>query len=390
MDTGTSFLRSTPARHQPDWLDTGLLRRVTSDLAGRPPIVRPEDIYALRSVLADVADGAAHVIQGGDCAEDPAECTPAHIAQKAGLLDVLAGALKTITRTPVARVGRIGGQFAKPRSRPTEWIGDTELPVYRGHLVNGPEPDIQRRQPDPSRMLTGYEAARQVADNLGWRDGLERSFLDVPLWTSHEALLLDFEIPMLRRQPDGRLLLTSAHWPWIGDRTRQIDGAHVELLSAVSNPVACKVGPTMTAGELRALCARLDPDRQPGRLTLIARMGADAIADRLPPLVSAAHAEGHPVIWLTDPMHGNTVTGPDGLKTRYVDTVRREAREFRDLVTAHDGTAGGMHLETTPEDVTECVQDEECLDQLAGPYTTLCDPRLNPHQALSVVTAWRG
>jgi 3-deoxy-7-phosphoheptulonate synthase len=375
---------------QPEWSETDLLQRVTSDLAARPPIVRAKDVGALRSVLADVAAGRTHVVQAGDCAEDPAESTPCDVARKAGLLDVLAGALKTITRTSVVHVGRIGGQFAKPRSKPTEWVGDVELPVYRGHLVNSPEPDRVRRQPDPTRLLSGYDAACRVADNLGWRDGLERSFLDAPLWTSHEVLLLDFEIPMLRRQADGRPLLTSTHWPWIGNRTRQLDGAHVALLAAIANPVACKIGPDTPVDELVALCARLDPDREPGRLTLIARIGADAAADQLPLLVSAVHAEGHPVIWLADPMHGNTVAGPEGLKTRYVETMRREVRDFHDAVTANGGMAGGLHLETTPEDVTECVENEAHLDQVTDRYTTLCDPRLNPSQAMSVISAWRG
>jgi 3-deoxy-7-phosphoheptulonate synthase len=210
------------------------------------------------------------------------------------------------------------------------------------------------------------------------------------VWTSHEALLLDYEIPMLRRDEEGRLALASTHWPWIGERTRQIDGAHVALLADVVNPVACKVGPRLQAAELLALCERLDPRREPGRLTLIARMGADVLADLLPPLVWAVRAAGHPVIWLIDPMHANTVTTSDGVKTRFVDTLIREVRAFQIAVRAAGGIAGGIHLETTPDDVTECVCAEFGIERIGEKYTTLCDPRLNPRQAISVVSAWSG
>lgn len=215
-----------------------------------------------------------------------------------------------------------------------------------------------------------------------------RDPISSPVWTSHEALLLDYEIPMLRTDENGRLFLGSTHWPWIGDRTRQLDGAHVSLLAEVSNPVGCKVGRTMEPGELLALCERLDPDREPGRLTLISRMGADRILDRLPRLVEAVRDAGHPVVWLTDPMHGNTVTAPDGNKTRYVETVSHEVRRFQEAVIGAGGVCGGLHLETTPNDVTECVSCEADLGHVGDKYTTFCDPRLNPQQAVSVVSTW--
>ena len=210
------------------------------------------------------------------------------------------------------------------------------------------------------------------------------------MWTSHEALLLDYELPMVRRQPDGGLLLGSAHWPWIGERTRQVDGAHVALLAAVDNPVACKVGPQMTPEQILALCERLDPRREPGRLTLIARMGADAVRAALPPLVRAVRAAGHPVIWLTDPMHGNTVNSPVGLKTRCVETVIREVTDFQSAVAEAGGVDGGLHLETTPDQVTECAVGESEIPGVGEKYTSLCDPRLNPSQAVAVASAWRG
>lgn len=403
---GSEFAYPDPweARQQPAWADRELLVEVRRRLAASAPLVRVEDTEELRRRLAHVAAGEAHVVQAGDCAEDPAECTPGSVERKASLLDGLAEMMQLASGKPVLRVGRIAGQFAKPRSRPTERVGDQELPVYRGHMVNGPQPGAQARRHDPARMLACYEAASNAMEFLGWpgaraqgpsgaRSPLEprvRAQARPKVWTSHEALVLDYEAPLLRRTDDGRLLLTSTHWPWIGERTRQLDGAHVALLAQVVNPVACKVGPTMTPDEVVALCERLDPAREPGRLTLIARMGADAVAAKLPPLVEAVRAAGHPVTWLTDPMHGNTVSGPDGLKTRFVETVLREVREFRSAVRAAGGVPGGLHLETTPDEVTECVADSARLHEVGVKYTSLCDPRLNPRQAVAVAAEWRG
>ncbi|MFC9395044.1 3-deoxy-7-phosphoheptulonate synthase [Streptomyces sp. NPDC057027] len=390
MNNVHAFLRSLPAVQQPSWEDHPELARVREELASAPPLVDAAETDALRARLAEAAAGRVQIIQSGDCAEDWAECNQGDVARKAGLLEVLAGIMKMTSHKPVLRVGRLAGQYGKPRSNPTETVGGVELPVYRGHMVNAPEPDPELRRPDPARMLTGYRSSRGVMEFLGWGDGNRRARPETPVWTSHEALLLDYELPMLRTQPDGRLLLTSTHWPWIGERTRQVDGAHVALLAAVANPVACKVGPAMTADTLLALCERLDPERTPGRLTLIARMGADTVGERLPALVSAVRAAGHPVIWLTDPMHGNTVTGPEGLKTRLVKTVVREVVEFHRAVTAAGGVAGGIHLETTPDEVTECVADHDRMHEVGEKYTSFCDPRLNPRQAISVASAWLG
>ncbi|MFL6122723.1 3-deoxy-7-phosphoheptulonate synthase [Actinophytocola sp.] len=364
------------AAQQPDWGAPELVAQVRDELAGLPALVTEHDVNALRAALAEVAAGNAQVLQAGDCAEDPAECTPNHLARKTGLIDTLAGLMKTNTRKPVLRVGRIAGQYAKPRSATTETVNGLELPVYRGHMVNAPEPEHEARRPDPKRILLGYWAAREAMD------ALRPNGIDPPLWTSHEALLLDYEEPMLR----GRLL-SSTHWPWIGDRTRQPDGAHVAMLAEVVNPVACKVGPKTTADELLAIVARLDPHREPGRLTLIARMGADRVADRLPPLVRAVARTGRRVIWLCDPMHGNTIT-VGNRKTRLLDTMIREVNRFQPAVAESGGVAGGLHLEITPSQVTECVAE---LSELAeADYTTFCDPRLNPSQAMAVVSAWHG
>jgi 3-deoxy-7-phosphoheptulonate synthase len=379
------------AEQQPDWSDPALVQRVRDVLASWPPLVSAEDVGTLRSLLARVAAGDACVMQAGDCAEDPADCTVEHVQRKAAMIDLCAATLTRADHKAVLRVGRIAGQFAKPRSRAVERIGDLELPVYRGHMINGPEADPQSRRPDPSRILTGYTAARRIMAALGW-DGLAArpavALSDPVVWTSHEALLLDYEMPMVRQAGDGPRWLASTHFPWIGDRTRQLDGAHVALLAEVINPVACKIGPSMSPEEIATLCQRLDPQREPGRLTLIARMGADAVADRLPALVRRVRSAGHPVIWLSDPMHGNTITTPTGSKTRLLTTISREIRSFRQAVTPAGGVACGLHLETTPDNMTECLPDETALATVANWHVSLCDPRLNPGQAVSVITAW--
>ncbi|WTZ22706.1 3-deoxy-7-phosphoheptulonate synthase [Microbispora sp. NBC_01389] len=390
MDDVMPTIRLSAALQQPEWSDVSQVQRVKEVLASRPSLVRPADVRALRALLAEVAAGNSLVMQSGDCAENPEECTPEHVSRKSAALDVLAGALKMITHKPVLRAGRIGGQFSKPRSSSTEKIGDLTLPAYRGHMVNGPEPTAESRQPDPLRILTGYMAASDIMEHLGWRGPSARSPIDPPVWTSHEALLLDYEVPMLRRDASGRLILGSTHWPWIGERTRQVDGAHVALLAEVANPVACKVGPKTSKDELLGLCERLDPEREPGRLTLIARMGADQVAYALPPLVETVRSAGHPVIWLCDPMHGNTRVTPSGHKTRLVPALRQEVREFVTAVESADGVPGGLHLETTPDDVTECVADESGFAQVGDRYTSFCDPRLTLWQAVSVISAWGG
>ena len=382
-------VRARPARQQPDWERDPLLAPARAALAAGAPLVRAGEVDTLHAALARVATGEALVLQAGDCAENPDECGVTDVHRKIGLIDVLAGTLRLAAHRPVVRVGRMAGQFAKPRSSDTEVVGGRTLPAYRGHLINGPEPDPRSRRPDPRRLLTGYHAARQVLGHLGWPAPAEVP-AGPPVWVSHEALLLDYELPQVRRADDGRLLITSTHWPWLGDRTRQLDGAHVALLAAVANPVAAKVGPHIGADDLVRLCAALDPARTPGRLTLISRIGAEATADRLPGLVSAVRRAGHPVVWLSDPMHGNTVRTPSGLKTRYLRTVLTEVRDFQCAVRTAGGVAGGLHLETTPDEVTECVTTADEAGRVGDKYLTLCDPRLNPGQAVDIVRAWNG
>ncbi len=388
VDTDVRHVR---AQQQPEWNDPAHVQRIRKVLASRPPLVSAEDVGTLRSLLARVAAGDAHAMQAGDCAEDPADCAAEQIQRKTAMLDLCATTLTMVGHKEVLRVGRIAGQFAKPRSHAVERIGDLELPVYRGHMVNGPAANPWSRRPDPRRILIGYMAASRIMAALGW-DGLTArpalALSEPVVWTSHEALLLDYEMPMIREVGDGSRWLASTHFPWIGDRTRQLDGAHVALLAAVVNPIACKVGPSMSPEEITSLCQRLDPQREPGRLTLIARMGADAVADRLPALVRRVRSSGHPVIWLSDPMHGNTITTPTGNKTRLLTTICREIRGFRHAVTTAGGVACGLHLETTPDNVTECIPDEAALATVADWHASLCDPRLNPRQAASVITAW--
>jgi 3-deoxy-7-phosphoheptulonate synthase len=390
LDDPGELWRALPARQQPEWENIDLLATVTFDLADRPGLVTAGEVAELRGLLAQVVAGRFQVVQAGDCAEDPAECEPGHVTRKVALLEALAGVMSMNTLLPTLRVGRMAGQFAKPRSRPTELVNGVELPVYRGHMVNSPEPDARSRRPDPRRLRSGYDAASRAMEALRSRIALQPPAFVTPVWTSHEALLLDYEAPLIRTDETGRRYLASTHWPWIGYRTNQLDGAHVALLASVANPVASKVGPDMRVDELLALCERLDPDREPGRLTLIARMGADAVAERLPALAAAVRDAGHPVVWLSDPMHGNTVSAAGGLKTRLVASVVREVREFQKAIDEAGAVAGGLHLESTPDDVVECVDDTRSMDSLGDRYTSLCDPRLNPAQALEVAAAWQG
>ncbi|MGV9555548.1 3-deoxy-7-phosphoheptulonate synthase [Streptomyces sp. NPDC003401] len=380
------------AEQQPHWDDPVQVAAARAELARLPGLAGSEEVRLLRTLLAEAAAGHCLVIQAGDCAEDPAECEPPAVLRKAGLLDALAGMMAAGTGRPVVRIGRIAGQFAKPRSALTEIVDGVELPVYRGHLVNSPEPTRAARRPDARRLLDGYHAAHRAVTCLRQRTSAWSLPTGAPVWTSHEALVFDYELPLLRRTAAGDILLASTHLPWIGERTRHPDGPHVLMLAQVTNPVACKVGPTTRPEELLALCARLDPAREPGRLTLIARMGTRAVGDALAPLVAAVREAGHPVAWLCDPMHGNTVKSPSGVKVRSVRTVIEEVRTFLEVVAEAGGTPAGLHLETTPYDVAECVwEDPAELDTVPGRTggpASHCDPRLNPAQAVEVARAW--
>ncbi|WP_078628243.1 3-deoxy-7-phosphoheptulonate synthase [Streptomyces sp. NRRL F-2664] len=378
-------ITALPALQQPDWAAHADLPGAVRELRSAPGLVGPDDVGAFGQLVAEAAHGNLNILQAGDCAEDPADSTPGAVRAKVRMLDVLAAAFSEVTGRPTVRVGRMAGQYAKPRSRPTERHGDRELPVFRGHMVNAPEPEAAARVHDPRRLTDCYRSALSVHAELRPDSAWTRS----STWTSHEALVLDYELPLVRGDGAGRAFLSSTHWPWIGERTRSAGGAHVRLLATVDNPVACKVGPATTPAQLRELCGLLDPDRRPGRLTLIARQGAAAVRDHLPALVECVRRAGHPVVWMCDPMHGNTVTTAAGRKTRFVEEVVREVRGFRQAVASAGGTAGGLHLEATPDDVLECVADAGGIGGLDGRPGPLCDPRLNLEQALTAVSAWR-
>ncbi|MBZ4317855.1 3-deoxy-7-phosphoheptulonate synthase [Streptomyces huiliensis] len=371
---------------EPPWAGHPALGEVSGRLSTAPPLVSVDEVGRLRDELAAVARGDALVLQAGDCAENLEECGPEQAAARVTVLDALGDHLERSSGRRVVRIGRLAGQFAKPRSQPTERVGGRELPVFRGHMVNSAEPTAEARRPDPWRMLRAYEAAGTVLDAVRKRRG-DR---DTGPWASHEALVLDYELPLVRGGPEAvGPLLTSTHLPWVGERTRQPGSRHVTLLASVANPVACKIGPTATPDEVLLLSRLLDPGRTPGRLTLIVRMGRAVVAEALPPLVAAVRRAGHPVVWLCDPMHGNTVRAVGGRKTRYLPDLIAEAAAFRAVLEQQGQHAGGVHLETAADDVSECVGGPVgSPDALARRYTTLCDPRLNPEQARRFLNTW--
>ena len=346
--------RSRPAAQMPVYADAAALGAVEAELAGGDPVVGIDGIEALAAGLAEISAGRALLLQGGDCAETFAE---PDIPALTGLFDRLCGTMEAATGAPVVRLARIAGQFAKPRT--------IEGRVWRGEIINGRE----TLEPDPARMLRAHAHSLATARRL-----------PDALFASHEALLLPYEQALVRRSIDGRWWNGSGHFLWVGDRTRQIDGAHVEFLSGIANPVGVKCGPSLGASELLALCDRLDPKREPGRLTLIVRHGAGEIGRRLPALVQAVRKAGRAPVWLCDPMHGNTER-LNGAKRRLNEHIRAEVADFAAILRSENSWAGGLHLEMTAEAVEEC-------GSTPGRSTTACDPRLNSSQALGVVAAF--
>jgi len=374
-----------PAEQQPPWLDHAEVAKVRAFLAAQPPLVPVAAVRELSEHLARVASGEAFVLQAGDCAEPFGAAAVAGARNKVRIMRRLSAALEQALGVPVLRIGRLAGQFAKPRTTPVEVIGGKTIQAFRGLTVNGPAPAEAERRPDPLRMIAGYNTARLVLGELAVSARLAPAEGAVdPFWVSHEALLLAYEEPLVRRDPGtGQRYLLSTHLPWIGERTRQLHGAHVAFLGAMANPVACKIGPGATEDEVLGLCAKLNPERQPGRLTLIARMGAGMVEDRLPALVRAVSAAGHPVIWMCDPMHGNQVRTSSGVKTRRVTDIVDELRAFTEIICSFGEWPGGIHLEVAGEDVTECLwgDEQENGQQFLGAYRSLCDGRLNNAQA---------
>ena len=426
--------RDFPAQQQPEWPDPHALDQSLKTLAGLPPLVFAGEARTLRSALASVSRGEAFLLQAGDCAESFHDFNADGIRDKLKVILQMAVVLTYGSGVPVVKLGRIAGQFAKPRSSATEVVDGVTLPSFRGHLVNDDAPTVEARVPDPTRLLTAYHQSAStlnllraftkggfadlsqvhtwnqqfVADSPGGRDyealageidralrfmracGVELSGValhQVDFWTSHEALILGYEEAMTRRDSlTGDWYDTSAHLVWVGERTRQVDGAHVAYLAGLSNPVGAKVGPTASTSEVVELCARLDPRRDPGRLTLITRMGAGNVATNLPALIRAVRDAGHPVVWACDPMHGNTFVGAGGRKTRHFDHVLAEIREFFGVCRSEGVWPGGVHVELTGDHVTECLggADDIVENDLELHYTTTCDPRLNGRQSLDL------
>jgi len=425
--------RSLRATQQPEYPDSGKLESVLQQLAELPPLVTSWEVDRLRTRLAEAATGKRFLLQGGDCAERFDECRPDIISNRLKVLLQMSLVLIYGLRLPVVRVGRFAGQYAKPRSDALESKNGTELPSYRGDIINRPGFEAEDRIPDPERMLQAYSRSgitlnhvRALGEggfadlhhpenwNLGFvqHDDLRKeyqqivdSILDairfmeavspnpigdmdrVAFFTSHEALLLPYEEALTR--PDtvhDRTYNLSTHFPWIGARTAFEGSAHVEYMRGLANPIAIKVGPEMSPSELRTLINILDPDSIPGRLTLITRLGVDRIESQLPPLIEAVQAVGNRVLWSCDPMHGNTEILSSGIKTRRFENILAEMELSFDIHAAHDSALGGVHLELTGEDVTECtggaggLQDED----LGRAYRSHVDPRLNSEQALEM------
>jgi 3-deoxy-7-phosphoheptulonate synthase len=418
----------------PDYTDVAALNAVEGKLASYPPLVFAGETQALKAKLAAAGRGEAFLLQGGDCAEAFDQFTADAIRDTFKVILQMAVILTYAAKVPVVKVGRMAGQFAKPRSAPTETIGGVELPSYRGDIINGLEFTPEARIPNPENMLRGYthaaatlnllrafskggyadvhqvhrwtqdfiaqepstrydQMANSISDALQFMKaaGLNSSSLDelrtVDFYVSHEGLLLEYEEALTRVDSlSNKWVAGSGHMIWIGDRTRQPDGAHVDFCAGIMNPIGLKCGPTTTAEDLKVLMNKLNPDNEEGRLTLIARFGADHVQDHLPRLIETVKSEGANVVWVCDPMHGNTTKSSTGYKTRKFESVLGEVREFfkthRDMGTV----AGGVHFEMTGQDVTECtggmatITDEDLSDR----YHTACDPRLNASQSLEL------
>nr|WP_085218584.1 3-deoxy-7-phosphoheptulonate synthase class II [Allosphingosinicella indica] len=373
--------RDRDVRQQPAYPDPDALAAATRELAAYPGLVSLSEMDALHQALGEAQMRRAFLLQGGDCAESFAEFSPETIRAGHTLMDAMASLLARATGVPVIRLARLAGQFAKPRSTDPEVRGDARLPAYRGDIVNGIAFDRAARTPDPERMFRAYGQATATLSHLR---SLSRAS-GKPIYTSHEALLLDYEAALVRIE-NGRAFSSAAHFLWIGDRTRFPGSAHVEFARGLANPVGIKCGPSLEPEALIAMLEALDPEREPGRVTLIIRMGADLIDHRLPPLIRAVRALGRPVLWSCDPMHGNTIKSASGYKTRALERIMAETRRFFEICTAEGAIPGGMHLEMTGQDVTECtgglvpVMEENLGDR----YHTHCDPRLNAGQALEL------
>ena len=423
--------KSLPIKQQPVYPDAAAVAEVAAELSTLPPLVFAGEVDTLKARLADAAAGRAFLLQGGDCAETFAGATADKIRNRVKTVLQMAVVLTYGASMPVVKMGRMAGQFAKPRSSDTETRGDITLPAFRGEIVNGYDFTAASREADPQRLLQAYHTSASTLNLIraftqggfadlrevhSWNKGFAENpankryerlaaeidrairFMDacgadfdelrrVEFYTGHEGLLMDYERPLTRIDSrTGEIYNTSSHFQWIGERTRELDGAHVEYFSHIRNPIGVKLGPTTSTDTALALIDKLDPEREPGRLTFITRMGAGRIRDALPPLLEAVKASGAQPLWVTDPMHGNGITTPTGYKTRRFDDVVDEVRGFFEAHRAAGTFPGGIHVELTGDDVTECLGGSEQIDEatLATRYESLCDPRLNHMQSLEL------
>jgi 3-deoxy-7-phosphoheptulonate synthase len=431
--TKTSW-RHYPAKQQPNWPDKQKFDQVLASIASLPPLVFAGEIRELKKLLADAVEGKAFLLQGGDCSEEFASCTAPNIRESLKVLLQMAVILTYAGGKPVVKVGRIAGQYAKPRSSDTEVVNGVEIPSYRGDMCNSAEPVPEARVPDPERMLKGYflsaatlnllraftrggfaalhrvhawnqefvkqspmgrsyeRLAKHISQALNFMEVIGIS-TDIPqlkqaqFFTSHEALFLGYEESLTREDSTtGGWYDCSAHMLWIGDRTRQRDGAHIEFLRGVLNPLGMKIGPQYELDDILAIIDRLNPDNEPGRMTLITRFGARDVDRYLPPLIRGVKSAGLNVVWCCDPMHANTFTAASGHKTRNFDDILSELRCFFELHWAEGTIPGGVHFELTGENVTECIGGARQLadEHLSLNYQTTCDPRLNAEQSLEM------
>jgi 3-deoxy-7-phosphoheptulonate synthase len=428
---GLDAWRDLPIGQQPTWGNTEELALVTSELAKLPPLVFAGEVDQLTDRLARVASGKAFLLQGGDCAETFDSATADKIRNRVKTILQMAVVLTYGASMPIVKMGRMAGQFAKPRSSDTETRDGVTLPAYRGDIVNGYEFTAESREADPNRIMRGYHTAASTLNLIraftqggfadlrevhSWNKGFAEnpankryetlakdidraikfmaaagadfdSLKRVEFYASHEGLLMDYERPMTRIDSrTGNPYNTSAHFVWIGERTRDLDGAHIDFFSRISNPIGVKLGPSTTPDMVRKLIDILDPNRVPGRLTFITRMGAGVIRDALPPLLDAVKGTDALPVWVSDPMHGNGITTPNGYKTRRFDDVVDEVKGFFEAHRAVGTFPGGIHVELTGDDVTECLGGSEKIDEetLASRYESLCDPRLNHTQSLEL------
>jgi 3-deoxy-7-phosphoheptulonate synthase len=430
-----SSWRAFPALHQPGWPSEERAEAARARLAGVPPLVFAGEARGLRAALAEVAAGRAFLLQAGDCAESFHDVSAIHIREKLKILLQMAAVLTYGATLPVVKVGRIAGQFAKARSAPSERVGEEEIPSFRGHMIHDDAATPAARIPDPERMVHAYYHATSTLNLMraftkgGFADltrvhewnqefvasspegrryeqlateieralrfmaacgidvAAEPKLHQVDVWTSHEGLVLDYEEALTRRDSlTGDWYCCSGHMLWIGERTRDPRGAHVEFFSGVHNPLGVKLGPQATPDEALELCERLNPGRVPGRLTLVARMGAERVFELLPPLLRAVREAEHPVVWACDPMHANVFKTDSGVKTRRFDAIMGELEGFFAACRRERVWPGGVHIEFTGEDVTECLGGSEAVleEQLSSRYMSLCDPRLNARQSLDL------